>query len=143
MVFPSNYWIKILRVILNFSQECWWPPADFVIPPPPLLVHVVIECPLPSCSEWSYTIDLSPLWELGLTPGSSLDSAIHFSFDFTSLFLCGCLPSFYTRAQNVWSGWPVYELKCLCSRAQEWGRQGCHSQEIFNIWFLWHEVLVI
>ena len=25
----------------------------------------------------------------------------------------------YTRAQNVWSGWPVYEVKCLCSRGQE------------------------
>ena len=21
--------------------------------------------------------------------------------------------------QNVWSGWPVYEVKCLCSRGQE------------------------
>ena len=21
----------------------------------------------------------------------------------------------YTRAQNVWSGWPAYEVKCLCS----------------------------
>ena len=25
----------------------------------------------------------------------------------------------YTRAQNVWSSWPVYEVKCLCSRWQE------------------------
>ena len=25
----------------------------------------------------------------------------------------------YTRRQNVWSGWPVYEVKCLCSRGQE------------------------
>ena len=24
-----------------------------------------------------------------------------------------------TRCQNVWSGWPVYEIKCLCSREQE------------------------
>ena len=25
----------------------------------------------------------------------------------------------YTQAQNVWSGWPVYEVKCLCSRGWE------------------------
>ena len=25
----------------------------------------------------------------------------------------------YTRAQNVWGGWPAYEVKCLCSRGQE------------------------
>ena len=24
-----------------------------------------------------------------------------------------------TCHQNVWSGWPVYEVKCLCSRGQE------------------------
>ena len=24
-------------------------------------------------------------------------------------------------------GWPVYEVKCLCSRGQELGREGCHS----------------
>ena len=25
----------------------------------------------------------------------------------------------YTCRQNVWYGWPVYEVKCLCSREQE------------------------
>ena len=24
---------------------------------------------------------------------------------------------------------------------KEWGREGCLSQQLFNIWFLWHEVL--
>ena len=27
---------------------------------------------------------------------------------------------YYTRAQNVSPGWPVYEVKCLCSRAKPW-----------------------
>ena len=44
------------------------------------------------------------------------------------------VPSMYTRAQNVWSGWSVYDvLKCSCSRGQESGRKGCHSHDIFNI----------
>ena len=25
----------------------------------------------------------------------------------------------YTLNQNVWSSWPIYEVKCLCSRGQE------------------------
>ena len=33
----------------------------------------------------------------------------------------------YTCCQNVWHGWPVFEVKCLCSRGQEWGRESCHS----------------
>ena len=33
--------------------------------------------------------------------------------------------------------------KCLCSRGQECGREDCHSHQLFNIWFLWHKVLVI
>ena len=49
----------------------------------------------------------------------------------------------YTRVQNVWSGWPVYEVKCLCSGGQEWEREGSHSHQLFNIWFLWYEELVI
>ena len=28
----------------------------------------------------------------------------------------------YTRVQNVWYGWPAYEVRCLCSKGQEWGR---------------------
>ena len=51
--------------------------------------------------------------------------------------------STYTRRQNVWSRWPVYEVKYLCSRGQEWGREGCHSHQHFNNWFLWCEGLVI
>ena len=27
--------------------------------------------------------------------------------------------TWYIHCQNVWSGWPVYEVKCLCSRGQE------------------------
>ena len=27
---------------------------------------------------------------------------------------CSCHSVVYTRAQNVWHGWPVYEVKCLC-----------------------------
>ena len=49
----------------------------------------------------------------------------------------------YTGRQNGWSGWPVYEVRCLCSRRQEWRMEGCHSHQLFNIWFLWHEELVI
>ena len=52
-------------------------------------------------------------------------------------------PQGYTHCQNVWHGWPVYEVKCLCSRGQEWGREDCHSHQLFSIWFLWHEVIVI
>ena len=47
----------------------------------------------------------------------------------------------YTRHQNVWSGWPVCDVKWLCSRGHEWRMEGCHSHQLFNIWFLWHEVL--
>ena len=49
----------------------------------------------------------------------------------------------YTRAQNVCSGWPVYGVKCLCSRGLEQVREGCHSYQLFNIRLIWHEVLVI
>ena len=35
------------------------------------------------------------------------------------LLLCNIYGSGYTRAQNVWSGWPVYEVQCLCFRVQE------------------------
>ena len=34
---------------------------------------------------------------------------------------------FYTRDRNVCPRWPVYEVKCLCSRGREWGREGGHS----------------
>ena len=51
--------------------------------------------------------------------------------------------TWYTRVQNVWSGWPVYEVKCLCFGGQEWEREGSHSHQLFNIWFLWYEELVI
>lgn len=45
----------------------------------------------------------------------------------------------YTGHQNVWYGWPVYDVKCLCSKGQKWGREGCQSHKLFNIWVLWHE----
>ena len=35
----------------------------------------------------------------------------------------------YTRCQNVWQGWPVYDVKCLCSRGRKWGKGGCHSHQ--------------
>ena len=37
----------------------------------------------------------------------------------------------------------VFEVKCLCSRGQEWQREGCHSHQLFNNWFLGHEELTI
>ena len=37
---------------------------------------------------------------------------------------------------KFWSGWPVYEVKCLCSRGQVERRQGWQSHKLFNIWFL-------
>ena len=39
----------------------------------------------------------------------------------------------YTRVQNVWFGWPDYEVKCLCSKGQECKREGSHSHQLFNI----------
>ena len=48
--------------------------------------------------------------------------------------------NWYTSCQNFWS---FYEVKCLCSRGQKWRREGCHSHQLFNTWFLWHEQLVI
>ena len=38
-------------------------------------------------------------------------------------------------------GWPVYKVKCLCSRGQEWKREEGHSRWHFNIWFLWYKTL--
>jgi hypothetical protein len=29
------------------------------------------------------------------------------------------LSTYHTDCQNVWFGWPVYEVKCLCSRGQK------------------------
>ena len=49
----------------------------------------------------------------------------------------------YTWAQNVCPGWLAYELKCLCCRGQIWVREDCHSHQLFNIWYLWYEELVI
>ena len=31
----------------------------------------------------------------------------------------------------------------LCSRGQEWGREGCHSHHLFKDFIHWHEVLLI
>ena len=45
-----------------------------------------------------------------------------FSTPFAKLgerLLCNIYGSGYTRAQNVCSGWPVYEVQCLCFRVQE------------------------
>ena len=39
---------------------------------------------------------------------------------------------------NVQAVWPVYTVKCLCSRGWDWGREGSHSHKHFNIWFLWY-----
>ena len=33
-------------------------------------------------------------------------------------------------------------LKLQFSGGQEWGREGCHSHSLFNIWFLWYEDLL-
>ena len=52
----------------------------------------------------------------------------HFSF-----FQSPCQIGLYTWAQNVCPGRPVYEVKCLCSREQEWGREGCHSHQLFHM----------
>ena len=34
------------------------------------------------------------------------------------------------------AGGPIYEVKCLCSRGKEWGREGCHSHQLFNFWLM-------
>ena len=31
------------------------------------------------------------------------------------------------RVTYICAVWPVYEVKCFCSREQEWGREGSHS----------------
>ena len=41
-----------------------------------------------------------------------------------SSILCSKLSALYIRAQSVWSGWPVYEVKCLCSLLWTFGCQG-------------------
>ena len=33
----------------------------------------------------------------------------------------------YTQVGNVCPGWPIYDVKCLCSRGWKWGRKGSHS----------------
>jgi hypothetical protein len=50
----------------------------------------------------------------------------------------------YTQNRNICPGWPVYEVKCLCSRGREWERELCStptSNSIFDsydmetLWF--------
>ena len=41
---------------------------------------------------------------------------LFFQLEIHTLVTNTCL---YNQAQNVWSGWPVYELKCLCSRGRQ------------------------
>ena len=87
-------------------------------------------------------VDLSPLWELGLTPGSSLNSAIHFSFDFTSLFLCGCLPSFYVLIvipelevrDNLGRNLKVYTIKLRGSAGAQKYKTGAVRKENEGSW---------
>ena len=50
-----------------------------------------------------------------------------------SLWILQKILFFYTLAQNVWSEWPVYEVKCLYSRIREWERKNCHSHQHCNI----------
>ena len=33
----------------------------------------------------------------------------------------------YTQVGNVCPGWPIYDVKCLCSRGWKWGREGSLS----------------
>ena len=53
-----------------------------------------------------------------------MDQVILSKFDFKT----------YAWTKYVLSGWPVYKVKCLCSRGQERGKEGCHSHQhlIFN-----------
>ena len=37
----------------------------------------------------------------------------------------------YTQVQNEWQGGHVYEVKCLCSRGWEWGRNGTLAKGCF------------
>ena len=47
----------------------------------------------------------------------------HYSIPYNETFLtCILQCRDYTRAQNVWSGWPAYEVKCLCSIGRDWKR---------------------
>ena len=43
----------------------------------------------------------------------------------------------------LYTVWPVYNVKCLCFRGWEWGREGGHSHSHFNIWLLWYKDIVI
>ena len=36
----------------------------------------------------------------------------------------------YTRVGNVYPGWPVYGVKCICSRGRESEREGATSTSI-------------
>ena len=80
-----------------------------------LVLFNINELNLYSCSLWKWCQTI-------------LISAVYLKFKFglkkldpsnsTGVFQRGYLLR-YTRAQNVWSGWPVYEVKCLCSRGQD------------------------
>ena len=51
----------------------------------------------------------------------------------------------YTRTQNVWSGWLVYEVKCLCSRGQAPPTNFSifDSYDMKSLWFKFcHDVLL-
>ena len=48
----------------------------------------------------------------------------------------------FLNSHTLGTGWPVYEVKFLCSRGWEWGREGATATS-FNIWSLWYEDLVI
>ena len=111
--FLSSKWMIFPLQISNSSRWC-------------INYYLLFFCELPTL-HFSIMF-LNIFWRSILCSGVSKAYFSNFFIHFGSK----CLP----RVACIWP-------KCLCSRGQESGREGCQSHQLFNICFLWHEKLVI
>ena len=126
---PSNWITKYVYLCIDFLPVTYIPGRNSSYAKWPF-IHAFSSCnsilSIDRIGDESFIIFSRPI---------RTDVAEKFGGVLTCKFTIG--PKIY------WSGWPVYHLKCLCSRRKEAEKEGCHSHQLFNIWFLWYEELVI
>ena len=122
VIWPINYWDKVGDKAGNFTlHNCRVPLYD---------VKIIHSCSIIlwyHCKKWNPIMQIINTWHIW------------------DVFLkyVHCTLDVHTRAQNVYLDWPAYKVKWPCSREQEWKWKGCHSHQLFSIWFLWYEELMI
>ena len=114
----SGYFLDPFQVFGDSGKNAWW-------------IEIGTPC---APANQPNNVGCSATWTSGPHVSPSVERTTTVAWKWPSLW--------YTCRQNVWSG-----VACLWSKIpmfQRAGtREGCHSNQIINIWFLWHEELAI